>query len=177
MTDKGETTFRWRAQRADGATSHYFDVLLWPGYLAVVGDLGAMTWLRCWDMATWARQSVDDPRYFAEKVVAGETEKYDGDVVRSWVCEEDRMVKKGEYDDGRAKKWKAIRVDVLRAVDDGRHEVLRVLYESQYLDASDLPSFEDFTGRFLWIREAVRFWLKNLGDFRFPPEPAPARGG
>jgi hypothetical protein len=53
-----------------GTSAYYFDLVTWPGYLAIVGDAGDYTFARVRDMFEFFEGDDDriNPRYWAEKL-------------------------------------------------------------------------------------------------------------
>lgn len=60
-----------RCQKQDGCPFYSFDVVTWPGYLTVTGDMGSYTWCRVDDMFRFFRRPdlVINPGYWTEKLV------------------------------------------------------------------------------------------------------------
>ena len=58
-----------------GTSAYYFDIITWPGYLVVTGDMGTWTFSRITDMIDFfggARESFDiNPGYWSEKFESG----------------------------------------------------------------------------------------------------------
>lgn len=145
-----------------------FTIYAMPGRLIVCGDIGTVVLERTYDMLAWARGSIHDIGYFAEKVVREiETKEYDADMVRGWAAELDRDIIEGEHEySGRiAKAWlgDGLRRDVLKAAEDTGSEqrVVELIHESEISDGSDYPDFSNWKHGFLWQREAVRWFLAN----------------
>lgn len=70
---------RWRCGKPQSST-YYFDVITWPGWIAVTGDVGELMVSRVSDMLPWVRRSIGSISYFAEKVPnAIETKEYSPD--------------------------------------------------------------------------------------------------
>lgn len=153
----------WRCAVPDSC-HHAFTLYSVPGRLVVVGDLGALIVERQFDMLVWARGSIHDVSYFAEKVPREiPTEEYDPEMVRAWVAEVDADIASGEYEpDGKvAKAWADARQGVLWAIDDGQHAVADTLHGSGLYDLFDYPDFDNWKHSFLWQREAVKWFLAN----------------
>lgn len=154
----------WRC-KDPASWAHGFDVFSFPGRLMVTGDIGLMVWEREENMLAWANSSLASIDYFAGKVVQEiKTKEYDRDCVVAWMHEVDQDILNGEidYDSRRAKMWLTeVRDAVKSAVDDGEHEVMRVICDSGFEDGCDMPSFDNWRYDFLWAREAVRWFLYN----------------
>ena len=52
-----------------GTKVYWFDIITFPMYLVIVGDIGHLILARDTDMLLWANRSVNELPYFAEKVV------------------------------------------------------------------------------------------------------------
>ena len=81
-----------------GTSCYHFDIVTWPGYLAMTGDMGSWVFSREPDMFGWFRPGCGErginPQYWSEKLVAVEKshrngmsfEEYDGDACRLTVA-------------------------------------------------------------------------------------------
>lgn len=100
---------------AQGTSIWRFDLVTWPGHLAVSGDLSSYTFSRTHDMLQFFEIGRGiNPHYWSEKVIAGQdrVREYSPEVARQFVIEqfwEDRM----QRDEPNAPLWRAIREDVL----------------------------------------------------------------
>lgn len=142
----------WRCAEP-GTGIFAFTITTIPGHLIITGDLGCLVLKRVYDMLPWCRGSCDSTEYFAEKVVKGQAiEKFSTDVLNEWVAEmlEDEDVSvEGKRtlrealgtDEGPAEKW---------------YERFREVWQN-----GDPPNWEMYTNRFLWCRDAIRWFVMN----------------
>lgn len=148
---------------ANPTTSFYwFDVITWPGHLALSGDLGAEVWARNPDMLDFFRHDGrPDFRYWSEKRQsdASPTE-FSERLVRRWV--EDVLE---DTDPDRAD---AVRSRVLNEVLDGdlaHDEQRRALYEIGELGWDGDASMEEITFqtalRLLAVQKAAQMWAER----------------
>lgn len=155
----------WRCGQPSSGI-YAFTIFAPPGRLIVCGDIGTLVLERTHDMLAWARGSIHDIGYFAEKVVREiETKEYDPDMVRGWAAELDQEILEGEREYGgrTAKAWlgDGLRRDILQAAEDSGSEsrVLELIHESEMNDGSDYPDFTNWKHGFLWQREAIKWFL------------------
>ncbi|GAB6925863.1 hypothetical protein AAC389_15790 [Rhodococcus qingshengii] len=100
---------------APGTNIWRFDLVTWPGHLAVSGDLSSYTFSRTYDMLQFFEIGRGiNPHYWSGKVIAGQdrVREYSPEVARQFVIEqfwEDRM----QRDEPNAPLWRAIREDIL----------------------------------------------------------------
>ncbi|TDB45234.1 hypothetical protein [Photorhabdus luminescens] len=70
-----EDLYRHLRFSKDGSSAYYFDIVTWPGYLCISGDMGCFTFSRVTDMFRFFRSSDDElsinPYYWSEKLQAG----------------------------------------------------------------------------------------------------------
>ncbi|RAW91264.1 MULTISPECIES: hypothetical protein [unclassified Photorhabdus] len=70
-----EDLYRHLRFSKDGSSAYYFDIVTWPGYLCISGDMGCFTFSRVTDMFHFFRSSDDElsinPYYWSEKLQAG----------------------------------------------------------------------------------------------------------
>lgn len=168
-----------------GTVCMHFDLIAWPGYLAYVGDMGAFTFTRLYDMFEFFRDSRDgnrghiDLRYWAQKLVA--TDKGSGheafsvelfeDVINGYRLEWIRDA----YRSGRLTKaerrelWEAVEEDVLRAASSGEHEAFQAAGEFSHrfgeltytLDDFWDHDFRDYTYGFRWACFAIAWGIRQ----------------
>lgn len=85
----------------NGSQCYRFDLITWPGYLTITGDMGTYTFSRVRDMFTFFRadqwETGINPGYWAEKLQAGPAYaqrsvymEWDQDAFKKRVCEEYR---------------------------------------------------------------------------------------
>lgn len=157
--------------KAPGTSFYWFDLVTWPGYLSITGDMGAFTFARVTDMFTFFYGPDINPGYWGEKVVCGEVRSYSEDTFREWVNEE---IERGR-EDKPGLDW----------LDIGNRIEQDVLYEAGYAegalqaihDWNDIygpgkelgfqfytdegVDFTDFTGRFLWCCHAIQWGIEQ----------------
>lgn len=142
----------WRCAKP-GTGIFAFTITTIPGHLIITGDLGSLIVTRTYDMLPWCRGSCDSTDYFAEKVPHGLViEKFSTDVLEEWITEmladEDVSVEGKRTlreaigtDEGPAEKW---------------YERFREVW-----DGGDPPNWDMYTNRFLWCRDAIRWFVMN----------------
>lgn len=167
--------------RRPGTYCYGFDVVTWPGYLAISGDMGAAVFSRLNDMFEFFRQQPagDDPQtlyinpgYWAEKCVAndGPREEFDAASLREFVTRafNEFVDQEGAPEAAAADElWEQLDSEVLSA--ESTHDAIVALSEFEsdndlklgFPDAWELASsFEVYTFHFIWrlyaIAHAVR---------------------
>ena len=65
--------YRHLRMKQPGTSCYYFDIITWPGYLTVTGDMGTWTFSRIADMFDFfgAWKGVINTHYWSEKLEAG----------------------------------------------------------------------------------------------------------
>ena len=172
--------------RKPGTGIYGFDIVTWPGYLAISGDMGASMFTRLEDMIQFFRQDPDgelsiNPGYWHEKCVAndGDAKEFSRDLLTAYVKDSfDNFVKESKDEDGvdpewAADLWSEITSDIVGQADETptvqtaieamqEFEPEDELYkEFRFHDAWEASrSLEDYTFHFLWrlyaIAHAVR---------------------
>lgn len=139
-----------RCQRP-GSWTYGFDIVTWPGYLAVTGDMGDFTFARTADMFEFFR--VDggriNPDYWSEKL------KGPGPAHSAVMDFDERAYHAYVQEHG------------LDIVDDwggphNKHDACRLLVEAG-VDPFDLPSMERYSVQFLWCCHAI-LWAIDQYD-------------
>lgn len=140
--------------RRPGTGIYSFRVVTWPGWLTVSGDVGFLALSRCPDMIDFVRGAIDSPGYLAEKAPGDlEVRRYDPDCGEWWLRESIR-----EADDTKARRRLAAALRDEIYVD--RHTFCAELLERGIVRDCDFPACENYTGSYLWCREALR-WLAD----------------
>lgn len=156
--------------KAPGTGFYWFELVTWPGYLSITGDMGAFTFTRSRDMFEFFRAGLDiNPGYWGEKAVAGEVKAYSEDTFREWVAEEMANAREDKPD----LEWENIAARIEEEVlsESGYHECAIPAVESWnssygtgretgftfYTDEG--VDFTDFTHRFLWCCHAIQWGI------------------
>lgn len=190
--------------RRPGTGVYGFDIVTWPGYLAISGDMGASLFTRLPDMLEFFRGKPDgdlviNPAYWAEKCVAndGEKQEFRMELLRAYVKEHyDAHVAEHRTEDNQppawaADLWEEIEDEVLNRVDDyqsttsaiqrmDEFEPAAERYERyRFVDAwESASSLETWTFQFVWrlyaIAHAVRAYDAQLAPSREPRNAAAA---
>lgn len=170
-----------------------FDIVTWPGYLAISGDMGASVFTRLPDMfeffrasAEWQKDHPDElyinPQYWAEKCVAndGEQRAFSHDLLKD-LCKRiyDEFIEQQKDDDGELAQaeadalWEAIDVDVLGAESvesaiiamDGFEAPSDGFHEFKFHEAWEYGhSLTEYTYHFIWRLYAIAHAVKSYDE-------------
>ncbi len=162
----------------------WFELITWPGTLAINGDCGSYVFSRLPDMFQFFRQKSGDdglvinPRYWGEKLQAvdrssgfmefdeGEfnerVKEYFDSFVESYI----------EDDEHKNELWETIKDDVLfhsgneheayRSVNDFSHEIDGNIFE--FNDFFDGGGTETYTSRYLWCLYAIVWGIMKYDE-------------
>lgn len=156
-----------------GSSAYYYDLVTWPGRLAITGDAGDFMFSRLTDMFTFFEgQEGINPGYWAEKLIApapAGARKYSEalyeQLVREWADEQEPAVKQAA-------------LSQLLAGDshyeEGAREQLRE-FRHEGVGIGDYWEWDlrDFTYHFLWCCWAIRTGIARYRA-EVAAEPAPA---
>ena len=82
------TTINERTGKPERSSSYYFDLITWPGHLAIDGDMGGFMFARTEDMFEFFRGQRINPGYWAEKLRGpGDVKDYSEDKFRKIITE------------------------------------------------------------------------------------------
>lgn len=112
-------TYRHLRFRKPGTSCYGFDIVTWPGYLAISGDMGAALFTRLEDMLEFFRASEEriaaaagglpiNPEYWAEKCVAndGPKKEFSSELFHQIVKKKfDEFVAENTEDEGPGPEW------------------------------------------------------------------------
>lgn len=172
--------------RRPGTGCYGFDIVTWPGYLAISGDMGASMFTRLDDMFQFFRQDPDgdlsiNPGYWHEKCVAndGDAKEFRLELLNDYLKDAFDQFVKAEADDDEMKLewvddlWSEIDADIIARADE-TPSVQTAIEAMQEFEPDDeryrkfrfhdaweaSSSLQDFTFHFLWrlyaIAHAVR---------------------
>ncbi len=150
--------------RRPGTYCMGFDIITWPGYLCISGDMGNYVFSRVADMFTFFRgENVGplriSPDYWAEKTQNNKTKEYSAEKFRESI--DWRLNDLDEIgDDLRA----AVRDEVLSCAND-EWEAVKAVHEFQYgrFRFDDFCEFNymDWTYHYLWCCYAVVWAIRQ----------------
>lgn len=149
-----------------GSWTYGFDLITWPGHLAIAGDMGDYVFARIEDMFDFFTGSIN-PQYWSEKLTNKDerkgTEVYDQDLFKPRVMEWYEDHREDLDVPGRAEALlDALREQVFERAWGGPHsreEAVRLLMEFEY-DGTTIYepydwSFERWDWQFLWCCHAI----------------------
>lgn len=175
---------RWAPPREGGdprPTSFYwFDLITWPGCLAISGDMGGFMFARIDDMFDFFRGQRINPQYWAEKIRAGgPSREFSEDRFKQVVIEEfTDAVKAGDAPRGLGK---ALRTEILGDpeihYEDGARRALAEFeyyrnekdrYSPKRPDFRFVPDWEwdfsDWSYRYLWCCHAIQWGIRQYTE-------------
>lgn len=163
---------------------YWFDLVTWPGHLAITGDMGSFTFARDRDMFEFFGYGSVSYDYWAQKVIASSGH-------REYSPERFKERVKREFDDAREaheagidaspharaghgdrwdRIWSEIEDEVLSCAHDGEGEAYRSLYDwnthANNLDFSfclDDWDLQEFTFQYLWCCRAIKWGIERYG--------------
>lgn len=152
-----------------------FNLLTWPGALAISGDLQDLTFRRLNDMFQFFASGNDiNPSYWGEKVTAGVVKSFSQEVyaeeVRAHVSD---LIEWGEWPKKRAKAFRAVvEADLLECPPSSSEEAWEKLDHFRFdgirigPDDLDYSNFEGYDHHFLLACHAIRWGVrKYLAEF------------
>jgi hypothetical protein len=161
-----------------GTRFYYFDLITWPGYLTIAGDMGTYTFERVEDMFTFFRGAGDiNPQYWSEKIRAGTgtngqiAMEYSEELFKKRVAE--AVVDHVEYhglDEAEADALtEEVRIQVLENGDTYTNDGARACLD-EFSDSKHSEVFEDawewdlrdYTVQFLWCCFAIRWGISQF---------------
>jgi hypothetical protein len=161
-----------------GTMCMHFDLITWPGYLAYVGDMGAFTFRRLYDMFEFFRSDREpNLEYWGEKLDAVDRgsgyKEFDEDsfsaAVNSyrlrWIRDAHAS---GDLDKSQRRElWEAVDYEVLSRASDGEFQALEAVYDFERKVGGKTYRFDDFfdhnlerpTFRFRWACYAIAWGI------------------
>lgn len=158
-------------QFANPATSNqWFEILAWPGALAMSGDMGSWLFRRERDMVRFFRTTTGEinPRYWHEKLEAVDrhgAQEFDADVFRADAL---ALLDNFGLDEKEMATERELLEDHLRAYDfqaELQESLVGWRTNKVSFEAEDLPSGLVWKHRFLWACHAI-VWAIEMYDRR-----------
>lgn len=159
-----------------GTGMYYFDLVTWPGTLAIRGDMRGYMFSRLPDMfeffrakSGWNLNTVN-PQYWAEKLDAADTVKvYSEDLFRSQVI--DYFVDSVKNYDAPRGLGKAIREEILESyeivTEEGAREVLRDFQFGDFrFDDAWEWDLKECSHQYLWCCHAIQWGIEQYDKAR-----------
>lgn len=156
----------------NGSYVYRFELITWPGYLCVCGDMGTFVFSRIDDMFKFFRSKNEklaiNPGYWAEKCTAGKDalSEYQQEIfirkINEWT---DEWVEKLDPIDACLLR-KTITDEVLLYADSGEHEAMRAALDFEFKGKRVFNDFwecslRDWTFQFVWICYAIVWGIKQ----------------
>ncbi|MGW6695581.1 hypothetical protein ACWF62_17575 [Rhodococcus sp. NPDC054953] len=153
---------------APGTSMYWFELVTWPGSLAIRGDIdGGHVFSRLDDMFAFFRADASwgiNPDYWAEKLPGGRdsVREYSEDTVRQIVRE--WFVSAVRYSDAPRGLGKAVRSEILDQdlydEDEARDLLESFEFKGRRFGETWELSFRDYTPHFLWACHAIHHSIK-----------------
>jgi hypothetical protein len=170
----------WRC-RKPGTIVLGFDVITWPGFICITGDMGEFLFSRTYDMLEFCRRSCKSYGYMHEKLQAVDVRTGAEEFRREAFEDALRDRLRGELEN--YKEGFVSREDVevvrdkiaeVREASEygmgGERESIQAMYESELWDSGDLPSCQSFTFHFMWILHAIQWFCDRTPPRESYPE-------
>ena len=148
---------QWRCQKP-GSWMYGFYITTIPGSLIITGDLGCLVVSGHYDMLPWCRGSIDSTDYFASKVEREiATHDFAPDILTDWIKEELK-------NDNISADNRELLEDALdMGVDSDGPDYWYRHFEDVW-QGCDPPNWNDFKPGFLWLRDAIRWFVTNHSE-------------
>jgi len=168
---KDEGIYRHIRLSRPGSSVYRFDLLTWPGYLCVTGDMGCWTFSRTEDMfeffimdeTDFNKSNIINPHYWEEKIQSisrfgGPVKEFNEELFRENV----KNIVERYYEDNEEKKIECLEEvedSIFRYIDDNHPAIVYdKLYYFEFEDfnfSSEFPSSEVYTLYYIWILYAI----------------------
>lgn len=173
LIDNG--THRHIRFRRPGTSCMGFDLVTWPGYLAVSGDMGDFMFTRLPDMFEFFRDPQFNvgqplhinPQYWAQKCRAGKTEEYSADRFKEAISYRlDEMEASPEL-------RQEVEENVLPAGHDGEYAAHLAARDFEHDGRQVFPDFwewrlREHTYHFIWICYAIAWGIRHYDSAKVP---------
>jgi len=145
----------------------WFEVITWPGGLAINGDMGTYTFSRTADMIAFMRSASMSFAYAAEKCRAADRDGIKTFRQECFVESMDYEIECAEESDDyeRVTKLQELRDEINQWAEEDAHETYRLMHKSGLFDC-DVPNCLGYTLSFLWNLHAIKWLCDRVEDYR-----------
>lgn len=166
--------------------NQWFEVVTWPGSLAISGDMGSWVFSRTEDMFRFFRSGElkINPSYWSEKLQVGrdEAKDFSNEAFREDLLE--HLSWYGVKGERLSKLTAAIEEDIFSG-NESEHELLRAAFEFSHdevvhgekckfqFETSEMPSGKRWTYRFIWCLYAIVWAIQQYDSQHAALEPTP----
>lgn len=165
---KDDGVYRHLKFTNNGSQVYRFDLITWPGYLCICGDMGEQVFSRVNDMFTFFRSESDDLKintgYWAEKSRAGEVSVFSGDMFEEWLSDWHSGFTEGWEEAQKDGLWAEIESEVFGASNEyeAYDNVSRFTSEDGHeIDCSDGIRCIEKSHHFVWRLWAIVWGIKS----------------
>lgn len=164
----GDSAFRHVTFKRPGSMVYRFDLVTWPGYLAVSGDMGSFMFSRIPDMFEFFRPIEGkpvgiNPGYWGEKCTAGEMKEWSSDVFVKSVWKHFDCYEEDEEDEDAVRLVRSEIQSELRDFDNA-WEATEWLNNFRVCFAGHRQSFHQWESR-RWRARAQDFYFQDWFDW------------
>ena len=178
---KDEDLYRHIRFSRPGSSVYRFDLLTWPGYLCITGDMGCWTFSRIEDMFEFFimadndfnKKHVINPGYWEEKIrsvskFGGPTTEFNSEKFKQGII--DRV--SDYYEDNEEKKAECleeIQDNVFRYLEEEHPQsIYQKLYEFKFDDFyfDEMPDAEVYTLHYIWVLYAIVYAISEYNKIK-----------
>jgi len=166
----------------NGSSCYRFDLITWPGYLCISGDMGCNVFSRVPDMFEFFRSSGRiKPSYWQEKIEddgRDEVMEFNPDLFRQRILQDVAEVTEGMSQADAYELKEEVQSEILDALDDGEQAAWAAVYRwsDDRLDLTDFGenarSFCEFTVHYIWRCHAIVWGIHQYDQYKINQEAA-----
>lgn len=167
--------------RKPGDSNHWFEIITWPNFLTVAGDMGTWTFSRLPDMFDFFRSSKEmsiNPSYWAEKLQNGthgghdNAKVFDGETFGGQLLDQLENYYSFEGEE-LAEITQAVKDEILN--DDWSYELMTAARDFSHtfsdgrkfqFDTCELPSGKGYCYHFIWCLYAIVWGIRQHDELR-----------
>lgn len=160
------------------SSTYRFDLITWPGYLSVAGDMGEYVFQRTTDMFSFFKVNINEavwinPGYWSEKLQAADArngfEEFDGELFKQRIV---NRIRESSWEN-RGKLLREVREEVFPEIEQGEFQAMEAVYHFKSEDGytfSDIfvdeGSCKKFTFHFLWICWGIAYGIRAYDRYK-----------
>lgn len=169
---RDDGVYRHLRFKKPSSSSYYFDLVTWPGFLAITGDMGENMFSRLTDMFEFFRDDLN-PSYWAEKILPNGR-----DSVKEWASDRfneiindllNSHLSDCDLDEEEQEELReSVKDDLLDPEDE--HQAIESIRnwdnENFYIELCDFPSDKNYTLHYIWRCRAISWGIEQYDKFK-----------
>lgn len=169
---RDDGVYRHLRFKRPSSSAYYFDLVTWPCFLAITGDMGENMFSRTKDMFEFFRDGMN-PSYWSEKILPNgcdSVKEWDSGLFNEAINKLlNNRLGDGDLDEENAEELKD-NVNTFLLNPEDEHDAISKLREwndeNLYIELCDFPSNKVYTFHYVWRCRAIAWGIQQYDKFK-----------